>query len=212
VAHAFVQGSEESESERTISIGDADRVPTSLLEGFDYVALGHLHRPQQVAENMRYSGSPLPLSFSEVGPGLSKSVTVVDLPADGEPAIEVVDVPQYRRFERIRGTLKELLDDESYEASRESWVEITVTDEIRPDQPMERLRGRFEQIMLLLFDSPISTAEEDDAAELTSLAAADPVELAGRFLREVRGDGPDDLELKLLEQAVKSKAAAEVSG
>jgi exonuclease SbcD len=212
VAHAFVQGSEESESERTISIGDADRVPTSLLEGFDYVALGHLHRPQQVAENMRYSGSPLPLSFSEVGPGLSKSVTVVDLPADGEPAIEVVDVPQYRRFERIRGTLKELLDDESYEASRESWVEITVTDEIRPDQPMERLRGRFEQIMLILFDSPISTAEEDDAAELTSLAAADPVELAGRFLREVRGDGPDDLELKLLEQAVKSKAAAEVSG
>ena len=212
VAHAFVQGSEESESERTISIGEADRVPTSLLEGFDYVALGHLHRPQQVAENMRYSGSPLPLSYSEVGPGLSKSVTVVDLPAEGEAVIEVVEVPQHRKFERIHGTLEELLTDDSFEDSRQSWVEITVTDEIRPDQPMERLRSRFEQIMLLLFDSPISAAVSDDAAELTSLARADPVELSGRFLKEVRGEGPDEQERRLLEDAVKSKAAEEVAG
>ena len=212
VAHAFVQGAEESDSERTISIGDADRVPTTLLDGFDYVALGHLHRPQQVAGGMRYSGSPIPLSYSEVGEGLEKSVTLVDLPAEGQPVVELVEVPQYRKFERIRGTLDELLAEDAFEESRDSWLEITLTDEKRPDQPMERLRGRFGQIMLLRFESPISTGEDGDAQELTGLARADPVELSGRFLEEVRGDGPDEQERELLEQAVRSEAGAEVSG
>lgn len=212
VAHAFVQGAEESDSERTISIGDADRVATSLLEGFDYVALGHLHRPQQVAENMRYAGSPLPLSYSEVGPGLTKSVTLVDLPAEGPVTTRLVEVPQYRNFRRIRGTLEELLADGNFEDCRQSWLEITVTDEIRPDQPKERLKGKFEQIMQLLFESPISSAEDENAAELTRLAQADPVELAGRFLVEVRGEGPDDQERRLLEEAVRSRAAEDVAG
>jgi exonuclease SbcD len=212
VAHAFVRGAEESESERTISIGDADRVPPSLLEGFDYVAMGHLHRPQQVADWVRYSGSPISLSFSEVGPGLSKSVTLVDLPATGPPAIEIVEVPQHREFDRISGTLDELLADDAYEDRREHWLEITLTDETRPDQPMERLRSKFEQIMSLRFESPISTSEERDAEELTGLAQADPVELVGRFLGEVRSQGPDQAETALLEEAVKSKAAGEVAG
>ena len=212
VAHAFVRGAEESDSERTISIGDADRVPPSLLEGFDYVALGHLHRPQTIADGIRYSGSPFPLSYSEVGPGLSKSVTIIDLPAGGPPVTEIVEVPQHREFGRISGTLDELLSEGAYEDLTEHWLEITVTDETRPDQPMERLRSKFGQIMSLRFESPISTADDQGAAELTGLARADPVELAARFLDEVRGQGPDRAESALLEQAVKSKAAEEVAG
>ncbi len=212
VAHAFVSGAEESDSERTISIGDADRVPPGLLEGFDYVAMGHLHRPQQVADGIRYSGSPIPLSYSEVGPGLSKSVTIIDLPAAGPPSIETVEIPQHREFGRISGTLDELLADGVYEDRRDHWLEITLTDETRPDQPMERLRSKFEQIMSLRFESPISTADDQHAAELTGLAQADPVELAGRFLEQVRGGGPTDAEAALLEEAVKSKAAEEVAG
>lgn len=212
VAHAFVRGSKESESERTISIGDADRVPPALLDGFDYVALGHLHRPQEVADSIRYSGSPIPLSYSEVGPGLSKSVTIVDLPASGPPRIEVVEVPQLTGFDRISGTLEELLADGVHEDKRDCWLEITLTDEKRPDQPMERLRGKFEHVMSLRFDSPISTTDDQDAEELTGLAKADPVELASRFLEEIRGAKPDEDEKQLLEDAVKSKAAEEVSG
>ncbi|MCB0828460.1 MAG: exonuclease SbcCD subunit D C-terminal domain-containing protein, partial [Solirubrobacterales bacterium] len=194
------------------SIGDADRVPPSLLEGFDYVALGHLHRPQTIADGIRYSGSPIPLSYSEVGPGLSKSVTIIDLPAGGPPVTETVEVPQHREFGRISGTLDELLSEGAYEDLTEHWLEITVTDETRPDQPMERLRSKFGQIMSLRFESPISTADDQGAAELTGLARADPVELAARFLDEVRGQGPDRAESALLEQAVKSKAAEEVAG
>ena len=66
--------------------------------------------------------------------------------------------------------------------------------------------------MSLRFVSPISTSEERDAEELTGLAQADPVELAGRFLEEVRSQGPDQAEAALLEEAVKSKAAEEVAG
>jgi exonuclease SbcD len=212
VAHAFAQGAEESESERTISIGDADRVPTSTLDGFDYVALGHLHRPQQVAPAMRYSGSPIPLSYSEVGDGPPKSVVIVDFPPSGDPLIETVEVSQYRKFERISGTLDELLNDQRFDECRESWLEVTVTDERRPDQPMDRLRTRFSNVMSLRFSSPISTAEDREAEQLGDLARDDPVELAARFVKEVRGSGPDEAERDLLGDAVRSRAAEEVTG
>jgi exonuclease SbcD len=214
VAHAFVRGSTESESERTISVGDADQVPASTFDGFDYVALGHLHRPQTVADSIRYSGSPIPLSYSEVGPGLSKSVTLIDLPASGPLLVQEVEVEQLNRFDRISGTLDELLADGAYEDKTTHWLEITLTDERRPDQPMNRLRSRFEHIMSLRFEAPISSGDEKEAEELTGLAKADPVELAARFLEHVRGEGngPDDDERALLEEAVKSRAAEETAG
>ena len=59
VAHAFVAGAIESESERALSVGASPRVATTTFDGFSYVALGHLHRPQQVADHVRYSGSPV---------------------------------------------------------------------------------------------------------------------------------------------------------
>jgi exonuclease SbcD len=212
VAHAFVQGAEESESERTISIGTADRVPTGTLDGFDYVALGHLHRPQQVAPAMRYSGSPIPLSYSEVDYGPPKSVVIVDFPPTGDPVVETVEVPQHRKFERISGTLEDLLNDQRFEDCRESWLEVTVTDETRPDQPMDRLRTRFSNVMSLRFSSPISSAEYREAEQLGELARVEPEELAARFVEEVRGSGPDDAERALFEEAVRSKQAEEVAG
>jgi exonuclease SbcD len=214
VAHAFVRGSEESESERTISVGDADQVPASTFDGFDYVALGHLHRPQAVSESIRYSGSPMPLSYSEVGPGLSKSVTLIDFPASGPPAIEELEVEQLYRFDRISGTLEELLSEDAYADRKEHWLEITLTDEKRPDQPMDRLRSKFDHVMNLRFEAPISSEGDEKAAQLTELAEADPVELATRFIEHVRGEehGPDDDERDLLEEAVRSKSGEEVAG
>jgi exonuclease SbcD len=214
VAHAFVRDSTESESERTISIGDADQVPASTFEGFDYVALGHLHRPQTVGGSIRYSGSPMPLSYSEVGPGLSKSVTLVDVPASGPVLIRELEVEQLNRFDRISGTLEELLAEGAHADKISSWLEITLTDSKRPDQPMDRLRGKFENVMNLRFEAPISSGDEAEAEDLTGLAQENPVELASRFLTYVRGEdnGPDEDELSLLEEAVTSKAAEEVSG
>lgn len=80
LAHAFVTGAAPSESERTIAVGGVEQVPASVFNGVDYVALGHLHRPQRVTEHLRYAGSPLAYSFSETA---RKSVWLVDLDADG---------------------------------------------------------------------------------------------------------------------------------
>ena len=81
LAHAFVGGGVASDSERDICVGGVDLVPTSVFEGVDYVALGHLHRPQTLTPRIRYSGSPLAYSFGEAGQ--QKQAWLVDLDRNG---------------------------------------------------------------------------------------------------------------------------------
>ena len=108
VGHAFVAGGEESESERTLSIGGADRVDAASLAGFDYVALGHLHRPQALAGGrVRYSGSLLKYSFSEA-PHV-KGVHVVEIGADGNCKVEDVPLTPRHDVRRLRGRFEDLL-------------------------------------------------------------------------------------------------------
>src|SRR5215218_7059374 len=91
LAHAFVGGAEPSESERDICVGGVDRVPEGVFDGVDYVALGHLHRPQSLTDRMRYSGSPLPYSFAEAGH--EKQAWLVDLDANGLSGVRPVPLP-----------------------------------------------------------------------------------------------------------------------
>ncbi|MGA7434159.1 MAG: exonuclease SbcCD subunit D C-terminal domain-containing protein [Solirubrobacterales bacterium] len=209
IGHAFILGGEESDSERPISMGGSDRVPAAAFEGFDYTALGHLHRAQESGKAIRYSGSPIPLSFSEVGAGLGKSVNVVDLPAEGPIEVEVVPVPQLVEMARISGTLDELLSSDDFSSLTDAWLEITLTDERRPDQPMERLRSRFENVISLRFESQISDGTDDDPRHLTEIARVDPIKLIESFIEHVRGAGPDPEEEKVLKQALASRAAEE---
>lgn len=201
VAHAFIAGGEESDSERSIQIGGSDQVPAGLFNGFDYTALGHLHRPQAVGGRIRYSGSPIPLSFSEVGAGEPKSVTLIELDRTGSINLETVEIPQLVSMARIEGKLEELLADPAYSGLEDAWLEITLTDEMRPDQPVERLRARFRGLIHPRFTAPIlPDGDAPDAAEIQRL---DPIELVARFLQHVRGEdnGPDDEERELLQEA-----------
>ena len=91
LAHAFVTGGAPSESERTIAVGGVQDVSMQVFSGVDYVALGHLHGPQTLAENLRYSGSPLAYSFSEARQ--RKSVWLVELDAGGLVGVERRDLP-----------------------------------------------------------------------------------------------------------------------
>lgn len=209
VGHAFILGGEESDSERPISMGGSDRVPAAAFEGFDYTALGHLHRAQENGPGVRYSGSPIPLSFSEVGPGLDKSVSVIDLAADGSIEVEVVPIPQLVVMARVRGTLDELLTSDDFLDLTDAWLEITLTDERRPDQPMERLRSRFANVISLRFVSAISDGTDDDAHRLTEIAKVDPIQLIESFVEHVRGDAPDTDEDALLREALESRATEE---
>jgi len=204
----------------------AEQVPGATYEGFDYVALGHLHRPQQVADRIAYSGSPIPYSFSEVpratpnaaataaaGDGAAKSVTLVEIAPDGAVTTERRPTPVWKPIARIEGELESLLTDPAYAPFTEYWLEVTLTDRARPAAPMDRLRGRFPGVLSLRFaHDPAAAASADSAGRLERLAERDPYDLAAEFVEHVRGNAPDPDEQALLHEALTRQAAREQAG
>ena len=153
VTHQFVTGATRSESEE-ISVGGSDNVDAEVFEAFDYVALGHIHGPQNVgSEKTRYSGTPLKYSFSEVSH--QKSVTVVDLKAKKDLSIKkVVLVPQHDMVE-IKGTYMDLTSKSYYEGTSyiNDYVHITLTDEDDIPDAIGKLRIIYKNLMKLDYDN-----------------------------------------------------------
>ncbi|MFD3564637.1 exonuclease SbcCD subunit D [Streptomyces sp. NPDC058686] len=199
LAHAFVTGGEASDSERDITVGGVAAVPSGVFDGVDYVALGHLHGSQVISERVRYSGSPLPYSFSEAEH--RKSMWLVDLDADGFAAAERVDCPVPRPLARIRGDLADLLARPDLTAHEEAWVEATLTDPVRPDDPMARLTERFPHTLSLAFD-PQRAPEDPDVSYAQRLKGRDDQQIAEDFVTHVRGAGPDERERAVLREAL----------
>ena len=140
MAHAFVGGGEASKSERDlVSVGGTSMVNHRLFDGFGYVALGHLHRPQQfgASGNVVYSGSPIPYSFSEEH---QKSVVILD--TNGMTTTKI-PVGIGRGVVTIKGTLKEILSSRKYEAAVQLYVRVELTDEQVQIGAMESIRERF---------------------------------------------------------------------
>ncbi|RKE22454.1 exonuclease SbcCD subunit D [Streptomyces sp. TLI_171] len=150
LAHAFVTGGAASDSERDIAVGGVQSVPSAVFDGVHYVALGHLHGCQTLAPHLRYSGSPLAYSFSETQH--EKSMWLVDLDAAGEVEARRITCPVPRRLAQLRGPLDELVSADRHEWARDCWVQATITDPVRPADPMERLRARFPHTLQLLFE------------------------------------------------------------
>ncbi|MFF1689296.1 MULTISPECIES: exonuclease SbcCD subunit D [unclassified Streptomyces] len=199
LAHAFVTGGEASDSERDITVGGVAAVPSGVFDGVDYVALGHLHGSQVISERVRYSGSPLPYSFSEADH--RKSMWLVDLDADGFAGAERVDCPVPRPLARIRGDLADLLARPDLAAHEEAWVEATLTDPVRPDDPMARLTERFPHTLSLAFD-PQRAPEDPDVSYAQRLKGRDDQQIAEDFVTHVRGAGPDERERAVLREAL----------
>ncbi|MFJ3334262.1 exonuclease SbcCD subunit D [Streptomyces sp. NPDC086766] len=198
LAHAFVTGGEASDSERDITVGGVAAVPAGVFDGVDYAALGHLHGCQTITERVRYSGSPLPYSFSEAGH--RKTMWLVDLDSDGSVTAERVDCPVPRALARIRGTLEDLLADAGLAGHREAWVEATLTDPVRPAEPMARLTERFPHTLSLVFD-PERAPDDPDVSYARRLAGRGDREIAEDFVAHVRGTGPDEHERAVLREA-----------
>lgn len=206
LAHAFVTGGEASDSERDITVGGVAAVPAGVFEGVDYTALGHLHGSQTITERVRYSGSPLPYSFSEADH--RKSMWLVDLDAEGAVTAERVDCPVPRALARIRGTLEELLADPGLVHQEEAWVEATLTDPVRPAEPMARLCERFPHTLSLAFD-PERSPDDPDVSYARRLAGRSDQEIAEDFVTHVRGAGPDEREQAVLRDAFDTVRADE---
>jgi exonuclease SbcD len=209
LAHAFVTGGKGSDSERDITVGGVASVPARVFDGVDYVALGHLHGCQTITERIRYSGSPLPYSFSEADH--RKTMWLVDLDAHGGVHAERIDCPVPRALARIRGPLEQLLADPALARHEDAWVEATLTDPVRPADPMVRLCERFPHTLSLAFD-PDRGPEESGASYARRLAGRTDQQIAEDFVAHVRGAGPDEEERAVLRDAfdaVRADAAAQ---
>nr|WP_202484989.1 exonuclease SbcCD subunit D [Streptomyces sp. SID8359] len=200
LAHAFVAGGEPSDSERDITVGGVSAVPAGVFDGVDYVALGHLHGSQRVTDRVRYSGSPLAYSFSEADH--RKTMWLIEL--DGSGAItadERVDCPAERPLARLRGRLDTLLEDPALDRHEHAWVEATLTDPVRPADPMARLAARFPHTLNLVFD-PERPPEDPLASYAQRLRGRDDHQIAEDFVAHVRGgSGPSGPERTVLRAA-----------
>ena len=205
LAHAFVTGAQPSDSERDITVGGIGDVPASIFSGLSYVALGHLHGAQQVAEGIRYSGSPLPYSFSERQH--TKSVALVDVPASGAAAVQLIPTPVAHPMAEVTGTLEEILAAKAGPPGH-AWLRAVLTDVVRPTAPMERLRERWPNT-LVIEHRPAAEAT-DSAADLARLRqTTDPVEVCAHFVEWVDSTYPDRRQRDELVDVVETVRNAE---
>lgn len=205
--HLFATGATLAEdgTERMIHIGSLGGVPPEIFpETFDYVALGHLHRPQQAGPNptRRYSGSPLPLSFGEASQ--PKTVTVIRF-TGRQPAIELLPVPTFRTFRTISGSgeiiLKELKELLALEPEEKIWVEIRHTG---PDSPTELSERAFElaknsQVEILCVKPTRRNIQQTSGTIHEELAELDPEEVFLEYMRNERPDYDEEAQRELLQ-------------
>lgn len=202
VAHAFVAGGHVSDSERDLSVGGTDRVATSAFEGFDLVALGHLHTPHVVAgDRVAYSGSPLRYSFSEEHQ--QKSVRIIDLAPDGAVTAQVVPLDVGRPLRTLTGELASLLTDAALDDAVDHRVRAVLTDRHLPTQAMARLRERFAHAVELRHEPEgVDVSARFAATELAAIEAQTPLDLALQFWAEQQGAVATEAEHAVLTDAV----------
>lgn len=164
-------------------VGGIENVDVSLLQPFDYAALGHIHRPQKIgSERYRYCGTPLAYSVSEAGD--EKSVTVVELLEKGEtPVLRTLPLTPLRQVRKLVGTLADVLA-AADACSRDDYVSITLTDEVEAYQPKERLEECFDHILEIRIDNARTRNILSFTKETESL---DPYEAFCRFFAEING-------------------------
>ena len=207
LAHAFVGGGLPSDSERDICVGGVDLVPAAVFDGVDYVALGHLHRPQTLSPRVRYSGSPLAYSFGEAGH--DKQAWLVDLDAGGLAEVRAVPLPAPRGLAVLTGELDALLTDARHTAVQEHFVSVRLTDPVRPVDPMRRLQARFPHCVHLEWAGSGTVADGRSYAE--RLVGRTDLQVAGEFVRHVRGQEPTAAERELLGRALLTAGREEAA-
>ncbi|MGE4548762.1 MAG: exonuclease SbcCD subunit D [Intestinibacillus sp.] len=211
LAHQFVisgtQQPERSDSE-SVSVGGLDHVDAAAFDGFDYVALGHLHRAQRIGrDTVRYAGSPLKYSFSEARH--AKSVTVLELGAKGQIAVTARPLAPLHDLREIKGPIAELLRvGREDPQSAEDYIHVTLTDEGPLYDAIGQLRQVYPNLMLLDFENSRSRQTDlSQAAPAGDIAVQSPLELFAAFY-EAQNNSP----LRDERAAVMERVFAEAGG
>lgn len=159
ISHCFLDGAQESESERPLSIGGADRVSYQPCVGFDYVALGHLHSPQSKGEDyIRYSGSILKYSFSEQNQ--QKGVTLVELDTQGLVKTSHLSLEPLRDMRIVEGDLEQILELGKVDSNCDDYLLVRLTDRHVILDPMGKLRAVYPNVLHLEKPGMLETGEQ----------------------------------------------------
>ncbi|ABI93346.1 exonuclease SbcCD subunit D (plasmid) [Roseobacter denitrificans] len=191
VAHAFVTNCQPTETERRLSVGTVETVSAAIFEGANYVALGHLHRPQTAGGNaIRYSGSPLAFGFDEAG--TTKSMTVFDLDGQGQVVnLKTVDFEPLRQVREVRGLLEDLVSEAKANPS-DDYIRAILLDDGALIEPAAQLRPHYPNILQTLREKKQDLVMSSAGRAQSKLD--DPVGVIGEFLTYVRGEGATERE------------------
>ena len=186
-AHCFAAGGKTSDSDLSAkaseSVGGADMIPLTAFDGFDYVALGHLHGPQNVGRNtVRYCGTPLKYSFSETGH--KKSVTVLDIREKGNINVYESILCPLRDMRELYGSYSEITLRKNYvNTNREDYLHITLTDENPIPDAISKLRVIYPNIMKLDYDNA-RTRQNTSITVSDDIEVKSPLDLFAEFYEQ----------------------------
>ena len=211
VAHQFVSGASLIGSEDSIvltaaqdvSVGGTDLVDVRLFSAFDYVALGHLHLAQNVgSERVRYCGTPLKYSFSELHSG--KSVTIAELDGSRNLGIRTLPLPEPRRMQELRGSFHDLTTDDAVsQTDRDAYTHIILTDDQPIPDVMNRLRQYYPNITHLDWDNT-RTRHMDDFSVVSDDVKRSPQSLFSEFFERTNGAAMTDEQARYMDDLIRS--------
>ena len=175
VAHQFVTGARRSDSEE-ISVGGLDNVEAAVFDDFDYVALGHIHRAQNMGSGkVRYSGTPLKYSFSEWQD--EKTVTIVELKEKGNVEIKEISLTPQHDMVKIRGLFMEVMNPLNFQGlDVNSYLHITLLDEMDVPEAFHRLAAVYPNLMQMEYDN-LRTRERREVQIRKEVAKISPQDI-----------------------------------
>ena len=210
VAHGYVtqmkednfEALEESDSEQPLSIGGTEYINSKHFEKFNYTALGHLHGPQKVgSDKIRYSGSLMKYSFSEVNQ--KKGITIVDIDENGDVDIEIYNLKPRRDFRVKTGTLEEIIKgfDNSSE-NYEDYIKVILKDKGELLDPMAKLRSIYPNVMELTREERVSRNSSRNVA--TNIKEKSKITLFKNFYEDIMDEGCSEEEINVIEKIIEA--------
>ncbi|MDU7148702.1 MAG: exonuclease SbcCD subunit D [Clostridium sp.] len=210
VAHGYVtqmkednfEALEESDSEKPLSIGGTEYINSKHFEKFNYTALGHLHGPQKVgSDKIRYSGSLMKYSFSEVNQ--KKGITIVDIDENGDVDIEIYNLKPRRDFRVKTGTLEEIIKgfDNSSE-NYEDYIKVILKDKGELLDPMAKLRSIYPNVMELTREERVSRNSSRNVA--TNIKEKSKITLFKNFYEDIMDEGCSEEEINVIEKIIEA--------
>lgn len=201
VAHQYVTGAMPSDSETSINVGGLDNIEKYVFDVFDYTALGHIHRPQNIgSQSVRYCGTPLKYSLSEIG--TQKSLTVVELNEKGTLKIDEIPLKPKNDMRKIRGKYEELVARKNYEGTAlNDYIYAVLTDENDVPDVISKLRTIYPNIMMISYDN-LHTSQNNIVDVSEQSESESPLEIFDEFYYKQNNQSLTEEDRELLESLI----------